>query len=61
MLNTQPQVSEHMHALSVSVKGIGRVICVYAVKSHRENSGSDALILRPRTNLRIVPQCNSIT
>jgi hypothetical protein len=58
MFNTQPQGSEHMHALSVCVKGIGRVICA---QSHRENSGRDALILRPRTNLRIVPQCNSIT
>lgn len=61
MLNTQPQGFERVHALSVCVKGIGRVIRVHAVKSYRENGGRDALILRPRTNLSTVPQCNSIT
>jgi hypothetical protein len=58
MLNTQPQGSERVHAC---VKGIGKVIHVQAMKSYRENGGRDALILRPRTNLSILPQHNSIT
>jgi len=59
MLNTQPQGSECMHAFCV--KGMGNVIRVRATKSHRENGGRDALILRPRTNLSILLQRNSIT
>jgi hypothetical protein len=60
MLNTQPHSFKCMYALSVCVKGIGKVTPVHAIKSYRENGSRHAPILRLCTDLSILLQYNSV-